>query len=144
MSEPERGQWQIRCAFNAYCKRTLKNEAVNAQRDVARQQMRRVSFSDLTPQEENQLAVCDEYFTDDEAEQSFSVAGREIPVQLLADALRSLPEEKRSAILLYYFSDMTDAEIAKRQDISRSTAQRRRTSSLEMLKRYLEEHTDEQ
>lgn len=144
MSEPERGQWQIRCAFNAYCKRTLKNEAVNAQRDVARQQMRRVSFSDLTPQEENQLAVCDEYFTDDEAEQSFSVAGREIPVQLLADALRSLPEEKQSAILLYYFSDMTDAEIAKRQDVSRSTAQRRRTSSLEMLKRYLEEHTDEQ
>ena len=144
MSEPERGQWQIRCAFNAYCKRTLKNEAVNAQRDVARQQMRRVSFSDLTPQEENQLAVCDEYFTDDEAEQSFFVAGREIPIQLLADALRSLPEEKRSAILLYYFSDMTDAEIAERQDISRSTAQRRRTSSLELLKRYLEEHTDEQ
>ena len=46
--------------------------------------------------------------------------------------------------MLYYFSDMTDAEIAKRQDISRSTAQRRRTSSLELLKRYLEEHTDEQ
>ncbi len=30
MNEPVRTQWQIRCAFNGYCKRTLKNEAANA------------------------------------------------------------------------------------------------------------------
>lgn len=27
MNEPNRTQWQIRCAFNGFCKRTLKNEA---------------------------------------------------------------------------------------------------------------------
>lgn len=27
MNEHNRTQWQIRCAFNGFCKRTLKNEA---------------------------------------------------------------------------------------------------------------------
>ena len=74
MNEPARTQWQTRCAFNGFCKRTLKNEASNAHRDTKRQQLREVIFSDLTPQEENQLYTYDNYFTDDKAEQSFCVA----------------------------------------------------------------------
>ena len=35
---------------------------------------------------------------------------------------------------------MSDAEIAKLYQIPRSTVQYRRTSSFELLKRYLEEH----
>ena len=140
MNEPIRTQWQIRCAFNGFCKRTLKNEAINARRDTRRRQIREVSFSDLTPQEENQLYTYDTYFANDEAEKSFCVAGKEITVKLLADALHSLPDEKREAVLLYYFFDMNDAEIAKLRDVPRSTVQYRRTSSFELLKRYLEEH----
>ena len=49
----------------------------------------------------------------------------------------SLPEEKRRAVLLYYFFDMSDAEIAALYQIPRSTVQYRRTSSFELLKRYL-------
>ena len=139
MNEPVRTQWQIRCAFNGYCKRALKNEAVNAHRDTKRQQLREVTFSDLSAQEENQLFTYDRYFADDEAEQSFCVAGKEITAKLLAEALYSLPEEKRNAVLLYYFFEMSDAEIAKLHAIPRSTVQYRRTSSFELLKRYLEE-----
>lgn len=140
MNEPIRTQWQIRCAFNGFCKRTLKNEAINAHRDTRRRQIREVSFSDLTPQEENQLYTYDTYFANDEAEKSFCVAGKEITAKLLADALHSLPDEKREAVLLYYFFDMNDVEIAKLCDVPRSTVQYRRTSSFELLKRYLEEH----
>ncbi len=75
----------------------------------------------------------------DEAEKSFCVAGKEITAKLLAEALRSLPEEKRDAVLLYYFFDMSDVEIGKLRDVPRSTVQYRRTSSFELLKRYLEE-----
>ena len=139
MNEPVRTQWQIRCAFNGYCKRALKNEAVNAHRDTKRQQLREVTFSDLSAQEENQLFTYDRYFADDEAEQSFCVAGKEITAKLLAEALYSLPEEKRNAVLLYYFFEMSDAEIAKLHAIPRSTVQYRGTSSFELLKRYLEE-----
>lgn len=116
MNEPIRTQWQIRCAFNGFCKRTLKNEAINAHRDTKRQQLREVSFSDLSPQEEKQLYTYDTYFADDEAEKSFCVAGKEITAKLLAEALRSLPEEKRDAVLLYYFFDMSDVEIGKLRD----------------------------
>ena len=129
MNEPIRTQWQIRCAFNGFCKRTLKNEAINAHRDTKRQQLREVSFSDLSPQEEKQLYTYDTYFADDEAEQSFCVAGKEMTAKLLAEALRSLPEEKRDAVLLYYFFDKSDVEIGKLRDVPRSTDQYRRTRS---------------
>ena len=75
MNEPNRTQWQIRCAFNGFCKRTLKNEAINAHGEIKRRQLQEVSFSDLTPQEENQLYTYDAYFEHDEAEKSFCVAG---------------------------------------------------------------------
>lgn len=78
MNEPIRTQWQIRCAFNGFCKQALKREAMNASRDIKRQQLREVTFSDLSPQEENQLFVYDQYFVDDEAEQSFVVGGRKL------------------------------------------------------------------
>ena len=61
-------------------------------------------------------------------------------VNLIADAIDSLPEDKRRAVLLYYFFDMSDTEIAALYQIPRSTVQYRRTSSFELLKRYLEEH----
>ena len=139
MNEPNRTQFQVRCAFNGFCKKALKCEASNAHRDVKRYQKHFVSFSDLTPEEENQLYTYDTYFENDEAEKSFCVAGKEITAKLLAEALHSLPDEKREAVLLYYFFDMNDAEIAKLHDVPRSTVQYRRTSSFELLKRYLEE-----
>ncbi|WP_418589813.1 RNA polymerase sigma factor [Hominenteromicrobium sp.] len=112
------------CALVKRCKYRKKHE---------------VTFSDLSPQEENQLYTCDKYFVNDEAEKSFFVAGKEITAKQLADALHSLPEEKRQAVLLYYFFDMKDAEIAELMKIPRSTVQFRRTSSFELLKRFLEE-----
>lgn len=142
MDEPARSQWQIRCAFNGFCKRVLKNEAINAHKQTGRQQQRKVTFSDLTPQEEKQLYTLDTYF-EDEAAEAFNVAGKKITPKLLADALHSLPEDKRKAVLLYYFMELSDVEIGQMLDIPRSTVQYRRTSSFELLKRYLEEHADE-
>lgn len=104
-----------------------------------RRKLREIPFSSLSPQEENQLYTDDEYFTEEEAEKSFCVAGREITAKQLADALRRLPEVKRETVLLYYFDGLTDAEIATMLQSSRSTIQYRRTSSIELLKRYLEE-----
>ena len=60
MNEPIRTQWQTRCAFNGYCKRALQNEMLVANRDIKRRQRREVTFSDLTPQEEQQLCTYDQ------------------------------------------------------------------------------------
>ena len=137
--EPNRIEWQKRCTFNGFCKAVLRNEAIDAIRERKYRKKHEVTFSDLSPQEENQLFVYDQYFVDDEAEQSFVVGGKEITAKLLAEALHSLPEEKREAVLLYYFFDMSETEIAKLCNIPRTTVRYRRESSFELLKRYLEE-----
>ena len=59
--------------------------------------------------------------------------------QINREKIDAIREEKRNAVLLYYFEGMTDNDIAKLLNISRSTVQYRRTSSFELLKRYLEE-----
>lgn len=137
MNEPDRSQWQIRCAFNGFCKRTLKNEAINAHRDIKKQQLYETVFSDLLSREEVLLYTYDTYFADDADEKSFCVAGREISFKLLSEALESLTEEKRDTILLYYFLGMNDAEIAKIRNVSRSTVQYRRKRAFELLKMML-------
>ena len=99
-----------------------------------------LTFSDLTLEEARQLHTFDEYF---KGETAFERAGKKITPKLLLEAIRTLPEEKRKAVLLYYFEGMNDTEIAELFDTSRSTIQYRRTSSFELLKKYLEENADE-
>lgn len=142
MDYPNRLEWQTRCEFNAYCKRALRNGLIDACRERKRRQLREVIFSDLTPQEERQLYTVDKYFQDGN-EEAFCAGGLKITARLLAEALHTLPDEKRQAVLLYYFFNMTDVEIAEAMKIPRSTVQYRRTSSFELLKRYLEERADE-
>lgn len=102
MIEPDRTVWQVRCAFNAFCKRVLKNEAINIFNERQQRQAKEMTFSDLTPQEENQLYTLDQQYEGEEG-QSFQVVGKKITPKLLAEALRTLPIEKRKTVLLYYF-----------------------------------------
>ena len=44
-----------------------------------------------------------------------------ITAKLLAEALHTLPDEKRQAVLLYYFFGMPDVEIAELIKVPRST-----------------------
>lgn len=142
MIEPNRTEWQVRCAFNAFCKRVLKNELINIYNERRQQQAREMTFSDLTPQEENQLYTLDKQYEGEEG-QNFQVARKNITPKLLAEALRTLPTEKGNTVLLYYFFNKSDVEIAQLLDIPRSTVQYRRTSSFKWLKRFLEEHADD-
>ena len=97
----------------------------------------------MTLEEARQLHTFDEYFKRETAEEVFEKAGKKITPKLLLEAIRTLPEEKRKAVLLYYFEGMNDSEIARLFNTSRSTIQYRRTSSFELLRKYLEENADE-
>lgn len=132
--EPNRVEFQKQCIFQSFCKRVLHNEACNAHEEIRRRRAKEVSFSDLALHEERQLYTLDKYFQDEEAEPSYQQAGKKITPKLLLEAIRTLPEEKRKAIMLYYFEGMTDVEIGKLFNTSRSTIQYRRTSSFEILK----------
>ena len=131
------------CGHLGEDKRVLHNEACNAHDEIRRRRIKEVSFSDLSLHEERQLYTFDKYFQDEETEPGYQQAGKKITPKLLLEAIRTLPEEKRKAIMLYYFDGLTDVEIGKLFNTSRSTIQYRRTSSFEHLRKYLEEHADE-
>ena len=128
------------CASQKFCNTVLHNEACDAHKELHRHKAKEITFSDLTLEEARQLHTFDEYF---KGEIAFERAGKKITPKLLLEAIRTLPEEKRKAVLLYYFEGMNDTEIAELFNTSRSTIQYRRTSSFEKLRKYLEENADE-
>ena len=106
MDYPARFEWQTRCEFNAYCKRTLRNELIDACRERKSRKRHEVSFSDLTPHEEKQLYTVDRYFVNED-EAAFCAGGLKITAKLLAEALHSLPDEKRQAVLYNCVGEIT-------------------------------------
>lgn len=52
----------------------------------------------------------------------------------LGNALKKLSERQRNVILMFYFLDMSDVEIAKLIQISRSAVYRNRKNALNNLK----------
>ena len=141
--EPNSREFYKQCAFQKFCNTVLHNEACDTHRELRRHKAKEVTFSDMTLEEARQLHTFDEYFKREAAETVFEKAGKKITPKLLLEAIRTLPEEKRKAILLYYFEGMNDTEIAELFNTSRSTIQYRRTSSFEKLRKYLEENADE-
>lgn len=92
MNEPYRTQFEVRCAFNGFCKKALKYEASSAHRDVKRYQKHFVSFSDLSPEEESQLYTVDKPFESEKDDNSFSVGGKRITPELLVKLSAHCPK----------------------------------------------------
>lgn len=126
-----------RHTFDSYCKKVLKYKARSYLKKIQAQAERETPFSALSAQEFASLAATDEYFKD---EYVFSVLGESVGVSdgELAEALNGLPQDRRDIVLLSYFFDMTDKEIAERLKLARRTVAYRRTSSLRLLKNLLE------
>lgn len=123
--------------FDAFCKRVLKNEARDIEREYARRRRKEVLFSELPPPMLERISSIDEYPSEHEQFRvgDFSVVVRD---ERLANALRILTERKRDIVLLAYFFDMRDGEIAEQLRMVRGTVQYQRTKSLKQLKEYLE------
>ena len=124
-------------SFDSYCKKVLKRKALDYHREAKRRSEREITFSDMSPQELARLAITDEYFTD---EYIFTIHGERVGVLDvdLAEALHTLPADRREIVFMSYFFDMTDKEIANKLNIARRTVAYRRTSSLRELKKFME------
>ena len=128
--------------FDRKCKLALKGEIVDYERHLAYLRKHETLFSELSEQEMESLSIFDEY----ELEKSYFRAGGydvEVKNALLAEALTALTERKRDIILLSYFMEMNDADIARKLNLVRSTVHEHRTRSLEILKIMLEENAGE-
>ena len=133
----------IRNQFDRICKLALKGEAVDYYRHIAYRPEHEVLLSELSQKEQNRLFTVDEYKAENKC---FQVLGYDIEVKdaLLAEAIQSLSEKKRKVVLLSYFMDMSDAEIARVMNLVRSTVHEHRRRSLELMKEIMEEYHNEQ
>ena len=133
----------VRHQFDSVCRKILRNESRNYNKQLARRSEKEVSLSDLSEKELGQLYAMDVYPSDSTY---FDVLEYRIGVKddRLAAALAALPSQKRDVILLSYFLDMKDTEIAEKLKVVGSTIHRRRTSSLKELKLRLEVKEDGQ
>ena len=70
----------------------------------------------------------------------FQIMGMEVPVkdEAISEALYRLPEKKRKIILMSYFLDMTEKEIAECMNLVQSTVHYHKADSLRLLKKLLE------
>lgn len=132
----------IRHQFDAICKLALKGEAIDYHRHIAYRQKHEVMLSELTQKELNRLFTMDEYQYD---MCHFQVYDYDIEVKdiFIAEALMHLTERKRNVILLSYFLEMSDAQIAREMNLGRSTVHKHRKRSLKLLKDIMEVCTDD-
>ncbi|GMQ74101.1 RNA polymerase sigma-70 factor [Enterococcus faecium] len=141
MMKPSSFQETIENQFDYICKRAMEDERKDYFKHLSRLSKKEVSFSDTGDYLVNQFSTVDKHSTDF---QLFMLNGFSIRVEsdLLSEALRNLSEKKRDIILLYYFMDMSDMEIAELLKLNRSTIYRHRTSGLAFIKKFMEEHEE--
>lgn len=130
---PDRHEEHKQHTFDSFCKKVLKCEAYNGYREISRRQKYEISFSELPEEAMEQLAVYDRYPWE---YNSFTVYGNVILIEndRLADALDKLPPENREILLMYWFLDMADREIAEYLHLARKTVNNRRLKSYRLLK----------
>ena len=119
----------------------LRDESRNYKKQLARRAEKEINLSELSEAELGQLYAMDEYPSDSTY---FDVLEYRVSVkdERLAEALSALPSKKRDVILLSYFLDMNDTEIAEKLKVVGATIHYRRTSSLKELKLRLEVKED--
>lgn len=132
----------VRHAFDAYCKKVLRNEARDYLDELERRRSREISLSELPVEVMERMSTYDRYFQEDNA---FCILGCTVFVDdtELAEAIAALPRDKQDIILLFYFLEMSDYEIAKRLNMVRRSVTYRRTSTLKLLKELIGGNTDE-
>ena len=132
----------IRHTFDAFCKKVLRNEARDYLDEIVRKRSREISLSELPAEAMAQFAAYDRYFAEDSA---FDILGCTVYVDNpeLAQAIAALPNDKQEVILLFYFLEMSDYEIARRLNMIRRSVTYRRTSTLKLLKEWIGGNADE-
>lgn len=133
---------QVQMKFDSYCKKTIKGEVKHYWRELTRQKSKESLFSELTRQELEQLYSMDDYCFD---RRYFPVMGKAVEVhdRQIAEAFQKLSEKKREILLMLYFLDMTETEIASYLHLVQSTIHYHKKVSLNRMRQILEEMDEE-
>lgn len=118
----------IRLQFDTLMKKVIDGIIKNYEKELDRRSNREIPFCELPKIVVNSFPVFDVYGME------ARVSGNE-----LCKALQQLPERKRNNLLMFYFLDMSDTEIAELQHISRAGVFKNRQVALHNMKKILQE-----
>ena len=140
--KPDRHYEHKQHAFDSYCKRSIKNEAMNAYTQLRKRSRREVSLSELPEDAMAQLAVYDRYSWE---YTTFPVGGAVILIEddRLAEALLALSQEDRDIFMMHWFLNMVDREIAEYMNMARRTVNTRRQKAYRLLKELMGGEADD-
>ncbi len=140
--KPDRHYEHKQHAFDSYCKRSIKNEAMNAYTQLRKRSRREVSLSELPEDAMAQLAVYDRYSWE---YTTFPVGGAVILIEddRLAEALLALPQEDRDIFMMHWFLNMVDREIAEYMNMARRTVNTHRQKAYRLLKELMGGEADD-
>ena len=121
--------------FDSFCKKVLREESRSIKRKIQRE--KNLSSDTIVNLDKEDLFVYEKYPSDFH---QFNVDQYLIEIEddQLARALKTLSGKKQNIILLAYFLDMTDREIANNLQIPKSSIQFYRQKSLNVLKQKME------
>ena len=127
--------------FDSFCKTVLRNQARTIYASEKRRNKRFTSLEALTPSELSQLAIVNVYDSDCVI---IKIYDYEINIEdlLLAQAIEHLSKRQQDIILLSYFLDMKNVEIASVMNLKESTIHYHKEKALKKLKQYMEERTN--
>lgn len=128
----------IRLQFDCLARKVISRTVKNCNKELSRRSIHEISFCELPEKEVNNLCIKDEYSIEFTA---FNVFGTEVRVydERLCEATKKLSELRRNILIMSYYLEMLDAEIAEILNIARYSVYRNRMRSLKLIKDILGE-----
>lgn len=129
-------QQVIRLQFDCLVKRVVDTTVKDYNREINRRAIHETSFSDLSLKSLEQIELTD---THEFECTCFEVMGIMVKVfnESLSNALQKMNDKKVNIIIMYYFLEMPDSEIADLMGVNRSTVFRNRKNALEELRKLI-------
>ena len=136
MTEIELQEYHVH-AFDAFCKRVIRNAAVDAFRKTKRKQKVEMDIDDPMIAYIHSIQTHDTYTL---YSRTYYVKEQPIVVRdkNLGEALQYIIPQKRAVILLSYFAGYNDTEVANIIGVSPTSIARRKKSALLRLRELLE------
>ena len=136
MTEIELQEYHVH-AFDAFCKRVIRNAAVDAFRKSKRKQKVEMDIDDPMIAYIHSIQTHDTYTL---YSRTYYVKDQPIVVRdkNLGEALQYIIPQKRAVILLSYFAGYSDTEVANILGVSPTSIARRKKSALLRLRELLE------
>ena len=126
------------CSFDAFCKKAIRNLSVDAKRIYWKKTMT-TSDEELLATYVKSIMTEDTYALNN-YEKIYYVNGLKVVVtnETVGEALKFIMPNKRAVLLLSFFMDYRDSEIARTLRITNSTVAYRKKQALKQLKVLLE------